>query len=552
MGSRGRGALLTKEARAAAAKNKRRLPWTRKGLSRVERVIAFLQFLPVTKGILAGRRMRLLPDQREFVEAVYGRTKGDGRRLVSLAIKSAPKGNGKTGLCAGLALCHLLGPEAEQRGEVYSASIDGIHAGKLYAEMESIITRVPEFAVRVNAQKFRKSIEVLEGDGEGSIFEALSADARKAQGLAPSLWVYDELAQVADRELLDNLLEGMGKRREALGLVISTQAQNDQHPLSQLIDDGLSGADPSSYIHLIAAPEEADPFSDETLRSVNPAWGKYLDLDDLRKSRDRARRIPAFEPAFRNLRLNQRVDARSEDRIVTAAVWKLGDKPVDRRALRNRRAFAALDLSGKHDLTSLTLVFPDDEEEPNYRILPFFWTPEGQIEGRKAAERDRFKAWIKAGFMTAVPGPTVKFGFVAKQLVELSLEFDVQVVGFDRWRIDDFRQLLAEEDAQFAVPLEPFGQGFKDMGPAVEWFIELALTARLHHGGHPVLTAAVANAILVPDPAGNQKIDKEKSNGRGPVRIDGAVTLAMALDLARRSEFGTPQAPPLDVMAMVG
>ena len=69
---------------------------------------------------------------------------------------------------------------------------------------------------------------------------------------------------------------------------------------------------------------------------------------------------------------------------------------------------------------------------------------------------------------------------------------------------------------------------------AVEWFAELALTGRLRHGGHPVLTSAVVGAITVPDPAGNLKIDKEKSNGRSPVRIDGAVALAMALELARR------------------
>jgi hypothetical protein len=39
----------------------------------------------------------------------------------------------------------------------------------------------------------------------GSIYEALSADARRAHGLAPSFWAYDELAQAKDRTLLDNL-----------------------------------------------------------------------------------------------------------------------------------------------------------------------------------------------------------------------------------------------------------------------------------------------------------------------------------------------------------
>ena len=67
--------------------------------------------------------MRLLPGQRKFVEAIYGRVATDGRRKIRIAIKVEPRGNGKTGLLAGLALCHLLGPECEARGEIYSARI---------------------------------------------------------------------------------------------------------------------------------------------------------------------------------------------------------------------------------------------------------------------------------------------------------------------------------------------------------------------------------------------------------------------------------------------
>lgn len=537
MGSRGRGSLMTRDEREQALLSKRRLPWKKKGLNRVERVVSFLQFLPVTKGILRGKRMKLLEDQREFVELVYGPKKKDGRRQVSLAIKSAPKGNGKTGLVAGLALCHLFGPESEIRGEVYSAAIDRQQAGIMFNEMEAIIHAVPEFASRVNLQRYHKKIEVLEGDGALSVYEALSADARRAHGLAPSLWIYDEIAQTRDRTLLDNLMEGMGKRSEALGIVISTQAASDDHPLSQLIDDAETnrGNDPSTVLCLLSAPADADPFDDEVLRSVNPAWGKYLDLDDLMKSKERARRSPAFEPAYRNLRLNQRVDANTDNRIVTLGTWKLGtNEVVDRAALKGRRCYAALDLSGKHDLTALVLVFPTDDIEPKYEILPFFWSPEGRMIDRKQSERERFKVWERAGHLIMVPGPTIRFAFVARELVRLAQEFEIVVLGYDRWRIDDFKQELNDIDADFEVPLEPFGQGYKEMGPAVERFAELALTARLHHGGHPVLTAAVANAITTPDPAGNLKIDKEKANNRSVVRVDGAVALAMALELAHR------------------
>lgn len=62
--------------------------WKRK-TSRVERIIAFLQSLPITKGILAGKRMRLLPGQRKFIERVYGDMSRDGRHQIEL--RSSPR-----------------------------------------------------------------------------------------------------------------------------------------------------------------------------------------------------------------------------------------------------------------------------------------------------------------------------------------------------------------------------------------------------------------------------------------------------------------------------
>jgi phage terminase large subunit-like protein len=536
MGLRGPGAARAKQAREAVAAEPMERVWDREGLTRAERVIAFVESLPITKGKLAGEKLRLLPGQRDFIQAIYG-----GPRI-RIAVKSEPRGNGKTGLLAPLALCHLVGPEAEPRGEVYAAAIDRQQAGIMFNEMEAIILAVPEFAVAVNVQRFHKRLEVLVGQGAGSVFEALSSDARRGHGLAPSLWVYDELAQAKDRELLDNLITAMGKRKQALGVIISTQAPSDEHPLSQIIDDGLSGADPSILVHLKSAPVDADPFDVETIRAVNPALGVFLDEGDLVAEAERARRLPAFEPAFRNLRLNQRVEAGNEARLCTAPVWKLGAVPVDAERLEGRACVAALDLSGKHDLTSLTLAFPDDEPEPSYDILQFFWTPLGAMEARRPAEQELFRRWISEGHIEGIPGPVIRTRRIAEKLLALKRRYRITAVGYDRWRIDDLKQDLADlgepDDGEW---LQPFGQGFKDMAPAIEFFAECALTARIRHGGNPVLTACVANAILTSDPAGNQKIDKGRSHARGTTRIDGAVTLAMALGLARR---GAPEEGP--------
>lgn len=534
---RGPGASRQKAAASQLAEQKRprRLPWKRRGLSLAERVIAFVEWLPVTKGRLAGKRMRLLPSQREFLLNTFAEHRG--KPEIALSILSEPKGNGKTGLIAGVCLAALLGPLAVERGSVFAASIDRGKAGILYSEMVAIIHRVPEFGSRVNVVDFHKRITVLDGDGKDSVFEALSADARRAQGLSPILWAYDEAGEAPDNALLNVLMESEGKQHHTWGIVLSTQADSDEHFLSKLIDAVQAEALPRAYLQLHAAPTDTDPWTEETIRLANPAFGVFLDRDAVLSSRDRAQAMPSFEPAYRRLRLNQRAGSNPENRLIQAAIWKELAQPVDREGLKGRHCFGGLDLSGKHDLTSLVLAFPSDAGDVD--VLPFFWTPESQLAQRAPAEATRFREWIAAGHMIAVPGATVRYDFVAAQMAALSHEFAIKLIGFDRYRIDDLKPEL--EDAGAEIPLEAFGQGFVSMGPAVERFAELALSGKLRHGGHPVLTAAVANAITTPDPAGNIKIDKARSNSRGPVRIDGAVAMVMALQVAARYQPPRPK-----------
>jgi phage terminase large subunit-like protein len=406
--------------------------------------------------------------------------------------------------------------------------------------MKAIILRVPEFASRVNITDFHKKMVVLRGDGFDSTFEALSADASRSQGLAPTLWAYDEAGEAPNGELLSVLLESEGKRDHTFGIVLSTQAESDDHPLSRLIDGAETGVDPSVYLQIHRAPMDADPFADETLKLANPAWGRFLDMEALRKCRDRAQRIPAYEAGYRRLRLNQRIDARSDDRIVTASVWKENGASVDRASLKGKVAFGGLDLAGKQDLCALVLVFPNIEKPARYDILPFFWTPEGQMEKRTPAERKRFREWIAQGYLKLVPGPVVTTSVIAADILSLNSEFDLRTINYDKYHIEYLKKDLNELELE--LPMDSFGQGHsKAMAPAIEFFAECALSGRLRHGMHPVLTASVAGAIIDRDKAGNPMIDKEKSNKRGAVRIDGAIALTMALGAAKSFEPEPPK-----------
>jgi phage terminase large subunit-like protein len=66
----------------------------------------------------------------------------------------------------------------------------------------------------------------------------------------------------------------------------------------------------------------------------------------------------------------------------------------------------------------------------------------------------------------------------------------------------------------------------------------------VRHGGNPILSYCVGNAVVVADAADNLKFHKGRSHSTSKLRIDGAVALAMAV------APGAPPAPPRDFLMM--
>lgn len=517
-------------------------PWEVPGLSRAGRVVAFLEDLPITAGKLAGQMMKLRPWQREFIEAVYAEDE-EGRRPVRTAVLSMARKNGKTQLAAGLALCHLMGPEAEPRGEVYSAALTRDQAAKLFQEMVAILEAHEELSDRANVIKFNKQVEVLFGDGAGSLYAALSADAGSKMGLSPSCVIYDELGSAPNRDLFDALDTATGARDNPLMVCISTQAASDHHVFSELIDYGLrvqSGdvADPSFHLTLYAAPQDADPWSREAWVAANPALADFRSLEDVVRQASQARLVPSKESAFRNLILNQRVSAVS--RFIHKAEWDNCNEPVDIAALAGRECYGGLDLSGSRDLTAFVLVFPG--EGRRFQVLSRFFMPEENIESRSNEDRVPYKQWADQGYITLIPGSTIDYSFVAHEIFVASQEYDVKTVAYDRWRIDDLKRELGLFGGN--IPLEPYSQSFKDMSPAVDFLERAVADRRLQHGNNPTLNMCAANAVVTRDATGQRKLDKAKATGR----IDGLVALTMALQVSSRHE---PEAIPLCLLELM-
>lgn len=501
-------------------------PWQAEGLTRAGRVIAFLESLPVTKGFGAGEPIRLMPFQREWIEAIYADSEG-GERLVRTGLLSVARGNGKTVLAAGLCLAHLVGPEAERRGECYSAAATKEQASIVFAELEAWVHQVPWLGARLNVQRFMKIIEDAE---TGSIYRALASDGPAAHGLAASFVVCDELAQWKRRELYDVLVTSMGKREEPLLLAIGTQSPKADNVMSELVDyaervrSGLVD-DASFHGRVYAIPEELDAFDPAHWPLANPALGTFRSEVELRQAAERAQRMPTFEPAFLNLYCNRRVDA--EPKAINPAEWDAcGAQPIEKAVLAGRPCFGGLDLSSTRDLTALVLYFPEDDGA----VLPFFWVPKDGLLERGETDRVPYHTWVKEGLIEATPGRAIDKRFIAHRLAQVVAEYDMQGIAFDRFGFADLRNVLEGEGVN--APLREWGQGFASMGPAVNAFETALLSGELQHGMNPVLRWQASNLVYETDPAGNRKPAKNRSIDK----IDGMVALIMACGLASRAE----------------
>jgi phage terminase large subunit-like protein len=527
MGKRGPGAkrrILAAEGHSEAAPGAR--PWEAPGLSRAERVIAFLEDLPVTKGFGAGEKMRLLPFQKEWIEAVYA-TDDAARRRVRTGLLSVARGNGKTVLIAGLCLAHLVGPEAEPRGECYSAAATKEQASLIFAELEAWVLAVPWLAARLNVETFMKRIR---DEVTGSTYRALASDGPAAHGLAASFIAADELAQWKRRELFDVLRTSMGKRAEPLLIAIGTQSADADNIMSELVD--YAGrvavgevADPAFHGVCYAVPEDADVFDPAVWPLANPALGVFRSADEMQQEADRARRIPTFEPAFRNLYCNQRVDA--EAKAIDPAEWDAcGQEDIPLLALAGQPCWAGLDLSNVRDLTALVLYFPTI----GGAVVPFFWCPADAIREKEEIDRVPYRTWERQGLIEATPGKAIDREFIAARLAKVASTYKLQGVAYDRWGMAELQLILDRQGVK--LPLVPFGQGYREMGPAVDQFEAAMLARKLQHGGNPILRWNAGNAVFQTDPTGARKLAKDRSRDK----IDGLVALVMAIGLASRQE----------------
>lgn len=486
--------------------------------SRGQKVCEFIEtFCIIPEGSKVGQPMKLEPFQQQFILDVY-----DNPHITNHAYLSIARKNGKTALIASLVLAHLVGPEAVLNSQIISGARSREQAALVY-NLASKMVMLSDVLSKII--KPIPSSKILLGLPMNVEYKAIAAEGTTAHGLSPVVAILDEIGQIKGSQdaFVDAITTAQGAYESPLLIAISTQAATDADLFSIWLDDAKQSGDPHIVSHVYEAPKDCDLMDERAWRAANPAIGAFRNAEDVRRQAMKAKRMPSAENTFRNLTLNQRVSLHSP--FVSLDVWKSNGAAVDYSCFDSKPCYVGLDLSSRTDLTSAVIIAQDDDDV--WHVLPLFWTPEDGLFERATRDRVPYDIWVAQGHLRTTPGKTVDYEFVVNEIAEVMEGRDVALVSFDRWRIDVFKKEL--ERAELVWPMQPFGQGFKDMSPAIDNLESELLNGKIAHGMHPVLTMCASNATIIKDAAGNRKLDKMKSTGR----IDGMVALAMAIGAAK-------------------
>jgi phage terminase large subunit-like protein len=497
----------------------------------------FRDHLKFYEGDSAGKNFDPLPWQVDLLSRAFGWVRhsvdwGRDVRRFRKVIVFAPKKNGKSPIAAGVGL-YLFLFDGEQGQKVFSCARDGRQA-KIVHTHASMMTKKSK---ALNAEcKINKSTGRISHASSNSFYDILAGDNIPGQEGLNGSAIIDEAHVVDDR--LAKVLEYMGaSRSEPMQFIISTAGDDPEswgrreYEYGKSVESGQILDDQVLFIAYEAPQDVSDDDivnKPEIWQAANPSWGETIKEEEFRTSLARAKsKSLADWITFKRYRLN--IWSTSVNPWLPMDRWSACRHEFTEDDLVGRRCFAGIDLSKTQDMSSLVLVFPDDDGEQGFAVLPYFWLPE-----EMATEKNHlvsFLEWAKCGYLELTPGNGIDYRYIKRRVIELSQKFAIEKVVYDRTYADQLTQEINEETG---IERVEFGQKIMNFAGPTAGFEGAVIAGKLRHNGHPIMTWQAGHTQVKTDVNMNKRPVKPKPNDVR--KIDGVVAAIMAFALAEHSQ----------------
>ena len=408
------------------------------------------EYLTVPRGKGAGGPMHLRPWQTDMMEGLY-------RPSTSLAVWVLPRGQGKSGLAAAIALHRLFKPDTLGT-RIAIVAQDERSALRLLKTAVRMVELNPALSSR--AVTYRDRIVVPGSDAE---LVALPAEAHRVEGSDLDLVILDEIGFMP-RDTFEAAVLSTGKIEggKVLGIGTPSPAKfRDTSPLWDLVVRGKSNPDdPTFSLVTYGAPPHLDIMDPRTWAVANPALGDWLTVDTIRAQAPPTTR----ELEFRRARLGQWTESSSEPAF-TPEAWKR----CERKGVAippGSKVVLALDGSVSGDSTAI--LVGSVSSTPHFQVGGL-WEPSKEADGYEVPHLE-----------------------VEDRIRELAATYQVVEVTADPFRWQRSLQVLEED----GLPVGRFPQTAQRLTPATNDLRAAVNNGLLTHSGEERLTAHCLRASV--------------------------------------------------------
>lgn len=517
-----------------------------------QKIIKWFSFMRHSKGVLAGKPIKLTDWQQFHLCQLYGwRRKEDGYKRFKKSFVEVARKNAKSQEEAGVAL-YEISVQATKNKEVYEYYTAGVKRDQskiVFEEAKLMLNGSPL------KKKFKLTNNAITHVKTGSYIKALSKeDGKTGDGTNPAGLIVDEYHQHKTTEFLDL---GLGSNtKESLLMIITTAGMDLTYPCytqeydycSKVLDSNIDVENDTYLIDIMEIDPGDDIGDEENWKKANPIRMSYpAGREKIRGDYEIAKVIPEKMTAFLTKMLNMWVQQK-ENGYMNMGKWKkceVKKLPID---IKGRPVYVGFDMSAKIDLTSVAFVIPyrngkmdqTGREITEYIVLSHSFIPnQEKLMERVFKDKVPYDAWERQGFITITNSEIVDQNVVMDYVLNFCKEneLDIQTLCFDPANASKLMIDLSDE----GYIVEEVYQSHKSLNEATQGFREEVFMGTVCYLYNPVLNYSMSNAVIKKN-NGLIKIDKDATTKR----IDPVDATLCGYKLARYHEFTNAREEALD------
>lgn len=461
-----------------------------------------------------GKNFKLTPWQKWVIGSVVGiKRKVDDTRLCRELYLMVSRKQGKSSLIAALALYFLV-IDGEANPSIACLASTRDQARILFEMIQKYASSLdPNHEV---LKSMRNQLRFPKNNGEVKVY---SSDSSKLDGLNISLGVLDEGAVQKDNLLYSVMKSSMGQRKQPLMVQISTAGfLLDGYPFYETYKMSIE------ILHGVKTQDEFFPFlyvldPDDDWQNDEDCWVKAAPNLDITVSRqylreqvnaarnDASQMVPVMTKNFNMF-------CQSKNTWIPQELIVRNMQPIDLHDFEGKICYIGVDLGSVSDLTSLTVMIPDEK----FYFKTYTFLPEDTY--REHPNKKLYEQFIREGSLIITPGNVCDYDYIIKKMKEINEILNIQSVAYDKWNSSQWAITCTDE----GFNMQPYSQSIGNFNKPTKEFERTLKEGKIVLDKSMNVAYEFGNVFLKMDFNGNTKPEKDSYNNK----IDAVISILTA------------------------